>query len=94
MTGREELIAAYSVQGFSASGHLLKLYREKLAHEGAIKSSQLSACAPGTGIKIGGYNICLQVPPTAKGFAFVTLEDEDGLVNVVLKPECTACTGR
>lgn len=87
MTGREELIAAYSVQGFSASGHLLKLYRGRLEREGAIKSSQLSRCAPGTGIKIGGYNICLQVPPTAKGFAFITLEDEDGLVNAVLKPD-------
>ena len=41
---------------------------------------------PADAVKIGGYNICLQMPPTAKGFAFITLEDEEGLVNVVLKP--------
>ena len=87
MNGREELIAAYRVQGFSASAHLLKLYRERLKCDGAIKNPRLPGCAPGTRVKIGGYNICLQVPPTAKGFAFITLEDEDGLVNVVLKPD-------
>jgi error-prone DNA polymerase len=64
----------------------VELYRDKLAHQGAVKSSQLSRLASGRAVKIGGYNICLQVPPTAKGFAFITLEDEEGLVNVVLKP--------
>ena len=86
MTGREELLAAYRIQGFSASSHLLALYRERLSREGAVKSSQLSRLASGDAVKIGGYNICLQMPPTAKGFAFITLEDEEGLVNVVLKP--------
>ena len=87
MTGREELFAAYSIQGFSASSHLLALYRERLGREGAVKSSELSRLASGDAVKIGGYNICLQMPPTAKGFAFITLEDEEGLVNVVLKPD-------
>jgi error-prone DNA polymerase len=86
MSGREELRAAYSIQGFSASSHLLELYRDRLSYTGAVKSSQLSRLASGDAVKIGGYNICLQVPPTAKGFAFITLEDEEGLVNVVLKP--------
>ena len=86
MTGPEELRAAYRIQGFSASSHLLALYRERLSREGAVKSSRLSRLASGDAVKIGGYNICLQMPPTAKGFAFITLEDEEGLVNVVLKP--------
>ena len=86
MTGREELRAAYSIQGFSASSHLVELYRDMLSRQGAVKSSQLSRLASGDAVKIGGYNICLQVPPTARGFAFITLEDEEGLVNVVLKP--------
>jgi error-prone DNA polymerase len=86
MTGREELLAAYSIQGFSASSHLLALFRDRLSRVGAVKSSQLSRCASGRMVAIGGYNICLQMPPTAKGFAFITLEDEEGLVNVVLKP--------
>jgi error-prone DNA polymerase len=87
MNGREELVAAYTIQGFSASGHLLGLYRDRLAREGVIKTSQLSARASGAIVAIGGYNICLQMPPTAKGFAFITLEDEEGLANVVLRPD-------
>ena len=86
MSGREELRAAYSVQGFSASSHLVELYRDALGRRGAVTSSRLSRLASGDAVKIGGYNICLQMPPTAKGFAFITLEDEEGLVNVVLKP--------
>ena len=35
-----------------------------------------------------GYMVCLQMPPTAKGgFSFMTLEDEEGLINVVVRPE-------
>ncbi len=86
MTGRDELLADYRIQGFSASSHLLALFRERLRNEGLIKSSQLSRLASGSAVAIGGYNICLQMPPTAKGFAFITLEDEEGLVNVVVKP--------
>ncbi len=87
MNGREELLAAYSIQGFCASSHLLGLYRDRLTREGAIKSSQLPTHATGARVVIGGYNICLQVPPTARGFAFLTLEDEEGLANVVLRPD-------
>ena len=36
---------------------------------------------------MSGYNVCLQTPPTARGFAFITLEDPDGLINVVLRPD-------
>ncbi len=87
MNGREELIAAYGIQGFSASSHLLGLCRKQLARRGAIKSSQLSQPVSGASVMIGGYNICLQMPPTAKGFAFITLEDEEGLANIVLRPD-------
>jgi len=87
MNGREELIAAYTIQGFDPSGHLLGLYRDRLTREGVIKTSQLSTRDSGASVAIGGYNICLQMPPTAKGFAFITLEDEEGLANVVLKPD-------
>lgn len=87
MTSAEETMADYSVQGFSPSGHLVRIFRRLLEASGAIKSSQLAGCPPGEHVKIGGYCVCLQVPGTAKGFAFMTLEDEDGLANVILKPK-------
>ena len=87
MTPREELIAGYAIQGFSATGHLLELFRKGLMGLGAVKSSELAGCPSGEAVKIGGYCVCLQVPGTAKGFAFMTLEDEEGLVNVILRPD-------
>jgi error-prone DNA polymerase len=87
MNRREELFAAYSVQGFSASAHLLKPYRQRLTQTGAVTSSRLQSLASGARVKLAGYNVCLQVPPTAKGFAFITLEDEEGLMNIVLRPD-------
>jgi error-prone DNA polymerase len=87
MTAREELVVDYSIQGFSARRHLIDEYRERLAGLGAVRSSIVAVCPSGTNIKVGGLSVCLQMPPTAKGFAFLTLEDEEGLVNVVLRPD-------
>ncbi len=87
MTVAEETLADYSIQGFSPARHLLTLFRERLAGLGAVTSSRLSAYPSGREVKIGGYCVCLQVPPTAKGFAFLTLEDEEGLINVVVRPQ-------
>ncbi len=87
MTAAEKTVVDYTIQGFSSAGHLMSLYRARLAAAGAITSAALAACAGGDSVRIGGYCVCLQVPPTAKGFAFMTLEDEDGLINVVLRPD-------
>lgn len=87
MTVREETITDYVFQGFSASHHIMELYREKLNTMKAIKSSALAHYRSGLPVVIGGYTVCLQMPPTAKGFAFLTLEDEAGLINIVVKPD-------
>ena len=87
MTPWEELAADYSIQGFSPEGHLMREYREGLARIGALVSSRLEGWASGARVRIGGLSVCLQVPPTAKGFAFLTLEDEEGLMNIVLRPD-------
>jgi error-prone DNA polymerase len=87
MTSRDELVADYSIQGFSARRHLLEEYRERLNSMGAVGSSQIGRSVSGRDVRIGGLTVCLQMPPTAKGFAFLTLEDEEGLTNVVLRPD-------
>jgi len=38
-------------------------------------------------VRIGGLVVCEQAPPTAKGHVFLTLEDETGLANVILRPQ-------
>jgi error-prone DNA polymerase len=87
MTDREELITSYLIQGFSPSSHLLSLYRVTLTQWNAISSATIGQSPSGSKIITAGYNVCIQAPPTAKGFAFVTLEDEEGLMNIVMKPD-------
>jgi error-prone DNA polymerase len=41
----------------------------------------------GTAVRVAGAVICRQRPGTAKGFVFLTLEDETGLVNVIIHPD-------
>ena len=65
----------------------MKLYRERLDRMKAVRSIDLERCRSGKKVLIAGYRICLQMPPTAKGFAFITLEDEEGLINVVVRPD-------
>ena len=42
---------------------------------------------PNTPVEVGGLVVCRQRPGTAKGFVFLVLEDEFGLVNVIIKPD-------
>jgi error-prone DNA polymerase len=44
----------------------------------------------GKNILVAGMVICRQQPQTAKGFVFLSLEDETGIVNVILKPDIFA----
>jgi error-prone DNA polymerase len=88
MSPAEETVTDYTFQGFSAARHIMKLYREKLDRLKALTSKELILCKSGETVLIGGYRVCLQMPPTAKGFAFITLEDEEGLMNVVVRPGC------
>ncbi|HEX2965235.1 MAG TPA: error-prone DNA polymerase [Syntrophorhabdaceae bacterium] len=87
MSRTEETITDYMFQGFSASHHIMELYRKKLSALRAVKSSALACYKTGSHILIGGYTVCIQMPPTARGFAFITLEDEDGLINIVVRPD-------
>jgi error-prone DNA polymerase len=86
MSMTEETLVDYAFQGFSATHHIMELYRANLNRLKAVKSKELFRLSSGSSVLIGGYRVCLQMPPTAKGFSFLTLEDEEGLINVVVKP--------
>jgi error-prone DNA polymerase len=51
-----------------------------------MRSSEIASLFPGTKVRTAGYVVCRQAPGTAKGHVFLTIEDEEGLLNVVLKP--------
>jgi len=82
----ERLLAEYDVLGFAASGHPLSLLRGALS-PGVVQSDALPRHEHGAWIEVAGLVVARQRPETAKGFIFVLLEDEAGMVNVIVRPD-------
>jgi error-prone DNA polymerase len=85
LTAAEELLADYTVSGLSPRYHPIGLARPRLPPEIAT-STRLGRLRHGAHTRVAGMIVCRQRPPTAKGFVFLTLEDEHGLMNVIVRP--------
>jgi error-prone DNA polymerase len=86
MTDWDRMAADYAVLGLSPGHHPIAFLRPQL-HEGVVPSRMLESLADGTPVEVAGLVVCRQRPGTAKGFVFLVLEDEFGLVNVIVKPD-------
>ena len=86
MTRAEEVAAEYQVQGLSARHHPMEFFRPSISRDGVLKSSDIATLFSGTKVRIAGCVVCRQRTGTAKGHVFITLEDEHGLVNAILRP--------
>ena len=73
--------------GVSGHEHLTALVGDKLRAMGVTPSGALPDLRDGCKVWVGGVIVSAQQPPTAKGTAFLALEDEGGLINVVLRPK-------
>jgi error-prone DNA polymerase len=73
--------------GVAASAHITALVSDKLRRMGVTPSGALPELRDGVKVWVGGVIVSRQRPPTARGTAFLALEDEGGLINVVLKPK-------
>ena len=67
--------------------HPMALYRERFREQGIRSASELEQMEDGARVRVAGAVICRQRPGTAKGFMFLTLEDETGLANVIVRPD-------
>jgi error-prone DNA polymerase len=56
-------------------------------HEGIVSTAMMSSLDDRASIEVAGLVVCRQRPQTAKGFIFMVLEDEFGVVNVIVKPD-------
>ena len=77
----------YSSTGLSLKAHPLAFVRESLRARGAIPASDLRSerlCPQGRTVSVGGLVLMRQRPGTASGVVVLTLEDETGLVNLIL----------
>ena len=82
-----ELTAAdYRLTALSLNGHPMRHLRATLAPNGVRTARELLAARDGERAAMAGLVICRQRPGTAKGFVFLTLEDETGCLNVVITP--------
>jgi error-prone DNA polymerase len=86
MTARERLSADYAGTGLTLGRHPLAFVRAELARQGMARAADLPRFANGTRVSVAGSVIVRQRPGTAKGFVFLTLEDETGLANVIVPP--------
>jgi error-prone DNA polymerase len=87
MSPAELTATDYRTTGFSLNGHPLHHLRPTLTAAGIRTARDIIAHAKdGTRVAAAGLVICRQRPGTAKGFVFLTLEDETGMVNIVVTP--------
>jgi error-prone DNA polymerase len=73
--------------GLTIGPHPMALYRPELRAQGVLRALDLEQLEDGRRVRVAGAVICRQRPGTAKGFLFLTLEDETGLVNVTVRPD-------
>jgi len=88
MTAAELTTADYQMTGLSLIGHPMLHVRAALRPNGVWTSTQVTRDGrDGQAIAVAGLVICRQRPGTAKGFVFLTLEDETGLINIIVTPK-------
>ncbi len=83
----EEVYADYETTGLSLRAHPVSFVRAQLERLRVTTAEQLKSTADGKFVRVAGLVLLRQRPGTAKGITFVTLEDETGTMNLVIKPE-------
>jgi error-prone DNA polymerase len=83
----EEIRMEYGILGLPVGDQMTALYRPRLERLGVLRSGELDRKRNGEKVRVAGLVVVRQRPPTAKGFVFITLEDEDGLMNVIVRPD-------
>ena len=86
MTAWEQIASEYRIQGFSHRCHPMQLLRKRISRDGVITSSEANSLLCGTKVRVAGLIVARQRPMTAKGTCFLTLEDETGMINIVISP--------
>lgn len=85
-THLEQVIGAYETTGVSTGWHMVALLRGVLPPD-TRQASQLGAIDHGTTVTIAGLVVARQRPATAHGIVFLLIEDETGLMNVIVRPQ-------
>ena len=87
LSEQAEVYADYRTTGLSLKGHPIGFHREALSQLRVLRASDLATAENERVIKVAGIVLIRQRPATAKGITFVTLEDETGVANLIVRPE-------
>ena len=82
-----EVVADYCTTGLSLRAHPLKFLRPQLDTRRITPAWRLASTGNGRFLRVAGLVLLRQRPSTARGITFVTLEDETGIVNLIVRPD-------
>jgi error-prone DNA polymerase len=84
LSASEEVVGDYQTIRLSLKGHPVAFVRERLEAAGVVTARACETAADGRRVQVGGVVLVRQRPGTARGVCFMTVEDETGIVNLVL----------
>jgi error-prone DNA polymerase len=87
MNDEERLVADFRGTGLTVGPHPMAYHRARMDAMGIHKACELSRVPDGRRARVGGCVIARQRPGTAKGFLFLSLEDETGVANAIVTPD-------
>jgi error-prone DNA polymerase len=90
MDGEERLVADFRGTGLTVDHHPMARHRANLNRNGVSPASRLASLRDGSVVCVAGAVIVRQRPGTAKGFVFLSLEDETGVANIIITPKLFA----
>ncbi len=83
----DRLHADFRNSGLTIGAHPMHFARELLDQKGVLRAGDLWRVSNDRFVHVAGMVICRQQPQTAKGFVFLSLEDETGISNVIIPPK-------
>jgi len=86
MTNEERLVADFRGTGLTVGPHPMAYRRAEMKERGVRAAFELPQLPDGTHVRVAGAVIARQRPGTAKGFVFLSLEDETGIANAIVPP--------
>jgi len=90
MTDSERLIADFRGTGITVGPHPMAYCRAAMNQLGVRRANELEHLRDGMRVRVAGAVICRQRPGTAKGFVFLSIEDETGIANAIITPDLFA----
>jgi error-prone DNA polymerase len=83
----KQVVTDYQTVGLSLTAHPIGLVRSEIKSLGAVAATGLAKLSNRADVSVAGLVLVRQQPGTAKGIVFVTLEDETGIVNLIIRPQ-------